>query len=348
MKVLFIAFFSIACALGHAWGQGAKPATLAELAKYTGADREKVLYEGAKKEGKFTWYTSLVPYKEIVKIFETKYPGVTVEGYRAVSTALGTKIAAEAQAKRYLVDTLETTPGSLMVMRDSQLLLPFTSPYLAKYPDSAKEKAPGGLVFWASDRESFMGVGYNKKILATGDIPKTFDDLLKPALKGKLSIVGGESGARAVAAIVKAKGEAFVRKLKGQDITLHGLSAIGLNGLIVTGEVPISFTSIHSNIHGAAATGAPVAWVPLELVVANAGSVAVSAHAPHPHAALLFADFLLSPAGQTMFADKFGHASPVKDYGFTRYYPEEDLSTAEYEKRLDYWLKLISEISQKR
>ena len=48
-----------------------------------GADRERLLYEGAKKEGKVVWYTSLTVYKEVAKFFEAKYPGVAVELYRA-------------------------------------------------------------------------------------------------------------------------------------------------------------------------------------------------------------------------------------------------------------------------
>ena len=57
-----------------------KPITIAELATHRGADREALLYAGAKPEGKITWYTSLAgdSYKEIVKAFETKYPGVKV------------------------------------------------------------------------------------------------------------------------------------------------------------------------------------------------------------------------------------------------------------------------------
>ena len=59
--------------------------TIAELVTYNGKDREQVLYAGAKSEGKTAWYTSLAgdSYKGMVKAFETKYPGVKVEAYRA-------------------------------------------------------------------------------------------------------------------------------------------------------------------------------------------------------------------------------------------------------------------------
>ena len=221
-RSLFTAMFFLSSLSGGAWAQSPKPATLPDLAKYTGADRGRVLYDGAKKEGKFLWYTSLIANKEIVKIFEAKYPGVTVETYRASGTQLASRVLAEAQSKRYLGDVIETSPPGLMVLRDSQLLLPYTSPYLSEYPEPAKQKAPGGLVLWTADRESYIGVGYNKNILPAADVPKNFDDLLKPALKGKMSISNDDVAARLVGGMIKSKGEAFVRKLKDQDVMVHG------------------------------------------------------------------------------------------------------------------------------
>jgi ABC-type Fe3+ transport system substrate-binding protein len=66
-----------------------------------------------------------------------------------------------------------------------------------------------------------------------------------------------------------------------------------------------------------------------------------------PHAALLFVDFLISPDGQKMFAEKLFYGSAAKDYGFERWYPEKGLSTAEYQERADQWLKLLREITRK-
>jgi len=125
---------------------GARPATLAELAKYRGADRERILYDGAKKEGSFVWYTSLVPHKEISKVFMTKYPGVSIDIYRADGVLLSNRIMAEHQARRHIMDAIETTPPPLMPLRDNKMLLPYYSPYLTAYPDIAKEKADSDLV----------------------------------------------------------------------------------------------------------------------------------------------------------------------------------------------------------
>src|ERR1044071_9029051 len=186
--LLVAALLLVSSVSAKAAAQSAKPMTPTDLAKYSGADRARIFYDGAKKEGKFLWYTSLIANKEIVKIFEARDPGVSVETYRASGTQLATRVLAEAQSKRYLGDMIETSPPGLMLLRDSQLLLPYTSPHLSEYPDAAKQKAPRGLVFWTTDRESYIGVGYNKNALPSADIPRSFDDLLKPALKGKMSI----------------------------------------------------------------------------------------------------------------------------------------------------------------
>ena len=347
MKTSMLAILISAGLLGTAWCQTAQPKTAAELAKYLGSDRERLLYEGAKKEGKIVWYTSLTVYKEMAKFFEAKYPGVSVELYRAPAVNLASRILSEAQAKRYIVDAIETTPGSLMLVRDNKLLLPYTSPHLADYPEGSKDKASGGLFYTTVDRESYAGIGYNKNAIAGADVPKNFDDLLKPALKGKMGISNEEIGTRVVGAMLKEKGDGFVRKLAGQDIKQYALPALGLNELVVSGEVPVTFTAVDSNVRLAAARGAPVAWLPGDLVPTNAGSLAAFLHTQHPHAALLFIDFMIGPEGQKLFAEKYGYGSPRKEYGFKRWYPEQGLSTYEYANTIERWNKILLQISRK-
>ena len=347
MKSLGTAILVTVILLGNGWCQTPPPKTSADLAKYAGADRERVLYEGAKKEGKLVWYTSLSTYKEMAKAFETKYPGVTVEFYRAPATNLATRILSEAQARRYNVDAIETTPGAVMLLRDNKVLLPFNSPHLADYPEGSKEKAPGGLFYSAVDRESYAGVGYNKNVIRDAEVPRSFDDLLKPALKGKMGISAEEIGTRMIGAMLRAKGEGFVRKLASQEIKHYSMPALGLNELIASGEVPLTFTAVDSNIRLAVARGAPVAWLPLDLVPTNAGNLGTFVNAPRPHAALLFIDFMIGPSGQKILVEKFGYGSPRKDYGYKRWYAEQGLTTYDYAQTIERWNKILLEISRK-
>jgi iron(III) transport system substrate-binding protein len=253
----------------------------------------------------------------------------------------------EAQARRYNVDAIETTPGAVMLLRDNKLLLPFTSPHLADYPEGSKEKAPGGLYFTAVDRESYVGVGYNKNLIRETDVPRSFDDLLKPVLKGKIGISVEDIGTRMLGAMLRVKGDGFVRKLAAQGIKQYSMPALGLNELIVSGEVPLTFTAVDSNIRLAVMRKAPVAWLPLELVPTNAGTMATFANTQRPHAALLFIDFMIGPEGQKILGEKFGYGSPRKDYGYKRWYAEQGLTTYEYVQTMERWNKILLEISRK-
>src|SRR6187200_3087087 len=161
----------------------AQTKSIADLANYRGADREEMLKAGAKKEGKLVWYTSLTAHRDIANVFEAKYPGVKVETYRAGSTDLTRRILSEAQARRNRADLVETTPPTLMIMRDNKLLLPFYSPYHANYPSDAKEEADKDRVLWATDRESIISLGYNKSLIRAHEVPKSFADLVKPEYK---------------------------------------------------------------------------------------------------------------------------------------------------------------------
>ncbi|HEX2932633.1 MAG TPA: extracellular solute-binding protein, partial [Candidatus Binatia bacterium] len=285
MKMYFLlTFFALGWA-SSVLAQTGKPMSVAELAAYNKPDREKVLYEGAKKEGKLIWYTSLTggPNSDAPKVFESKYPGVQLEVYRGDSDALISRILQEAQAKRHIVDVIETTFPILKVMQEYKLLAPYFSPYLAAYPDEVKEKADKGLVFWATDRESYIGLAYNTNSVQGNAVPKTFEDLLKPELKGKIGFATTDTGARVVAAMLSSKGAEFVQKLKAQQISLHGVSGRAILDMVISGELGVSPTVFLSHSRVSISKGAPIKWVAMDLVPTNAGGVALPANAPHPH-----------------------------------------------------------------
>jgi iron(III) transport system substrate-binding protein len=329
------------------WAQGSKPSTLAELAVYNGPDREQLLVAGAKKEGKVVWYTALAggSYKDLARGFEAKY-GVQVEAYRGNSKDLISKVLAEAQARKFLMDVAESSPPLMLIMRSQNLLTPYYVPHLVKYLPEAKEETGKGTVSWATDRESYMGFAYNKEKLPASAVPKNYEGLLNPALKGKMAFASTDTGVRTIGAMLKFKGEEFVKKLRGQEITLHAISAQALNDLIISGEVEASPTIFRNHVLVAMEKKAPVAWVPMEIVPASAGSAALSAHAPHPHAAVLFVDFLFSPSGQKIL-EAYEYGSAAKEYGFKRWYIERDFTLEQLEKENARWEKLLRELGRR-
>ena len=220
-----------------------------------------------------------------------------------------------------------------------------TSRALAQYSDKPKKRADKGLVYWLRIRESYIGLA-TIPTLQGKRVPKSFDDLLKPELKDKIGFATTDTGARVIAAMLKSKGAEFVQKLKGQQIALHSVSGRAILDMVISGELGVSPTVFLSHSRVSISKGAPIKWVPMDLVPTNAGGVALPANAPHPHAALLFGDFLISPEGQK-FLGKYGLDSAMNKPEFKRFYAEAGMSAAQYEKENEKWEKLLREIGKK-
>jgi len=347
MKILSLSAIILLALISVAWGQTKKPRTLDELAVYSGTDRQQILFEGAKVEGKVVWYTSLSGvYREIVDAFKKKYPAISIEPYRGGSVDLAPRLFNEAKAGRFVADALESTPGFLMLLRDSGILKAYTSPELARYPEEAKTKADGARVYWTTDREAYLGFGYNTRMIAPTEVPKTFQDLARPELKGKLALTTESSSSRVIGIMLKHKGEEFVKRLQTQDVRLFKASSAGFLDLIAAGEVAGSPVVFRNQVNVLKERGAPVEWVPLDAVPANAGGSAIIAGAPHPHAAILLTDFILGPEGQKLM-EQYRYGVAWKEYPFKRDYPERGMTSAEYEKAEDKWTQLVRSITRR-
>lgn len=75
-------------------------------------------------------------------------------------------------------------------------------------------------------------------------------------------------------------------------------SHILLAELVAAGEVPFTLTAYKNNVETLKKKGAPIDWKPLQPAFGRPSSIGLAKNAPRPHAALLFADFVLSREGQ--------------------------------------------------
>ena len=347
MKISSLTILLLLTTCWLAWGQASKPKTLDELVAYTGPDRQKIIVEGAKAEGKVVWYTSLSGnYREIVDAFKKRYPEIQVEVYRAGSNDVAERLLNEARAGRYLADAMETTPGSLMLLRENGILKPYTSPELAKYPEEAKTKADASRVYWVTDREAYLGFGYNTRMISSTQVPKNFQDLLKPELKAKLAVTTESSSARVIGSMLKYKGDGFMKKFKEQEMKLVKLASLGFLNLLIAGEIAGSPTVFRNQVIVMKEKGAPIDWVPLDVAVANAGGSAVIANAPHPHAALLLTDFVIGSEGQKLM-EQFRYGVAWKEYPFKREYPERGMTASQYQDAEEKWSDLLRSITHR-
>ena len=249
----------------------------ADIANYTGADRQKMLEDGATKEGKLLLYATGTQIQPLLDAFHKRYPFVTVDMPRADAEAVARKVMQEYQAGYYAVDAFELSSYGLTPLRDEGLLQPFQSPEMKHFDASAIESKHN----WVSVRESYVGIGYNTKIIPPDQAPKSFDDLLDPKWKGRMAVSSSMSTtANWVGAMVLTKGEGFVRKLGAQNFRVYAMLGRALANLTISGEAPLVPTTYDSHARASAAEGAPIAWNAPDAVPVTDTSVALT----HPRA----------------------------------------------------------------
>lgn len=284
--------------LGLAMAAAAQPARNDDLFRYQGADREARLVQRAKQEGTVSLYTSLAPTesKPLAEAFEKKY-GIKVELWRALSDKVVQRVITEAQGNRHTVDVVETNGPEMEAIAQEKLLAQIHSPYLADLPQDGIPQHRT----WFPDRLNFFVVGYNTQKVKREELPKTYDGFLDPRWKGRIGLEATDS--EWMAALVKkggATGSEFFKKLSAMKPDVRKGHVL-LAQLVATGEIPVGLTLYNANVESLKAKGAPIDFAPVQPVVARPQGIGVAKHAPHPAAALLFVDFVLSPEGQKLY-----------------------------------------------
>ena len=292
------AFLAALCLSLAAIPAAAQPAKNDDVYRYAGADREARLLSRARQEGSVVLYTSLAPTesKPLAEAFEKKY-GVKVELWRALSDKVLQRVVTEGQANRHTVDVVETNGPEMEAIAQEKLLAEVNSPFIADLP---QDGVPSHRL-WYPDRLNFFVVGYNTQKVKREELPKTYDGFLDPKWKGRIGLEATDS--EWMAALVKkggATGLDFMRKLAAMKPDVRKGHVL-LAQLVATGEIPVGLTLYNANVESLKKKGAPIDFVPVQPVVARPQGIGVARQAPHPAAALLFVDFVLSPEGQQLY-----------------------------------------------
>src|SRR5436190_10322088 len=245
--------------------------------------------ERAKREGTVVLYTSLAPTESqpLADAFERKY-GVKVTLWRALSEEVVQRVITEAKGRRYSVDVVETN-GPEMEMIGREKLLAGT---------------------WTPDRLNLFVVGYNTAKVKRAEIPASYEGFTDPKWKGRIALEATDS--EWMATLIKTtpdnKGMELMRKLAALQPTLRKGHVL-LASLVAAGDVPEGLARYNSNIESLKRKGAPIDYVPVQPVVARPQGVGIAKNAPHPNAAQLFEEYVLSAEGQKLF-ESMGRTPP--------------------------------------
>ncbi|HEY4072213.1 MAG TPA: extracellular solute-binding protein [Herbaspirillum sp.] len=304
-----------------------------DLANYTGADRTDKLVAAAKKEGTLTLYTPTpAEYMRLLTDpFEKKY-GIKVVTWRALSEQVLQRTIQEARAGKNTVDVVQNLAVSMEALHRESLLMPVTSPY-TKY--LIQDALPAHRE-WVPTMHYVYAQAYNTAKVKKADLPKTYNDLLDPKWKGKLAIEGGDYDwfDEVLKEVGQQKGKDLFCQLGANGLSVRNGHSL-LTSLVASGEVPMALTLYQYNPAQMKAKGAPIDWFVIEPAIAINDGIGIPKKAPHPNAALLFYDFMLSDEGQTILA-KIGYVpvstrveSPMKGIKIKRLNAAELLDGAD-------------------
>jgi ABC-type Fe3+ transport system substrate-binding protein len=282
----------------------AQSPAVAGIALYQGADRAQRLLEGAKKEGSLTVYTSATvgDMAVLTAAFEKKY-GIKVNVWRASSENIVRRGVAEMRSGRNEADLFETNGPDMESLYREKVFQEVKSPYLA-------DLIPGAVAphrEWVGARINIYVMSYNTKLVRKEDLPKSFEDLAKPRWKGMLGIEASDPAWFSM--VVTALGETRGLKAFRDIVSANGISVRKghtlLTNLVVSGEVPLALTTYHYRVEQLKKKGAPVDWFIVPPAVARFQGMALARAAPHPHAAVLYFDFMLSDAQELLARREF-------------------------------------------
>ena len=281
-------------------------ADIAQLAKLTGSDRERVLLEGARKEGKVVLYSAMIENQALRPLkaaFTAKYSFLDVEFWRADTRDLINKTLAEVRSRSVVVDVVEGGGVSQSLIR-AGVAQEFSLPGAAVLPKAFVDP------MWVATRVSYFGPAINTRMVSADEAPKNYQDLLDPKWKGKIAWAANTEtgGAMMFITFIKKwmgeqKAEEYLAQLARQEIAnLPGSPREVVNKLIA-GEYPLALNIFLHHPLISAQKGAPVAPLLMDPVLGNASVMVLVKNAPHPHAALLLMDYLVSDEGQKVIRD---------------------------------------------
>jgi iron(III) transport system substrate-binding protein len=265
------------------------------LAQATSPD----LIAQAKKEGRVTWYTtvSIPEAKQLIDMFEKQYPFIKVDLLRSGSGALVNRVVSEYGARNYSADVLQgtSTRGGFTLLKQKNILGRYESPEYKFFAAEFKDKAG----YWGSTFQNTFVLAYNKRNVKPDDVPRTYNDLLKPIWKGR-QIINDTENFEWFDGLLKYwgrdKGLIYFRRLAQQE-QIFQRGARGRIQLVAAGEAPLTL-GYGPHAQSFVNQGAPIEWVPLEPVVVIINTVSITSSPPHPAAAKLFIDFLFSKPAQ--------------------------------------------------
>ena len=322
-------------------GAFAAPSGLEQIANYKGKDREKVLMEGAKKEGAVNVYsaTNAKDSQPLVGGFQKKYPFVKVSLFAGTGESVSARLLMEQKGKKFTADTFNGNIKDVEKVRREGLLIPFYTPAQESY----NKKHIDPRRYWIPIYYTILTFVYNNQEIK--EPPKAWPDLLETKWKGKLAVEDTDEGwlINFYKVWGEAKAKDYFTRLGKQDLRItHGHSV--QQQMLIAGEVAATATQYLHQAIADKKTGAPVNFVIMDPMLAQPNGIGLLKTTSHPHAALLFIDYATSKDGQALM---YARGRNVAYPGMEPILNDANLLIDDpdsYMDNLEHWQKLFKDL----
>jgi iron(III) transport system substrate-binding protein len=262
--------------------------------------------DAAAEEGTLTWYIAQVDAQTAEKLghsFTERYSGVNVGVIRTTGQVAYQRLLMDIKNHTPQCDVFSTTDISHMpILKERGELADYVPAGAEALMPAFKPLSDPGFSYITNAARYFLI--YNKDKVSPEDVPRAWTDLLDPKWKGRVATghpaFSGCTGTWALG-IKKVHGWGFFESLAKNNPRI-GRSAVDPMTLINAGECLVGVGAAN-NAYASIDKGNPIGVVhPSDGLVLCVTPSAIPAHAPHPNAARLFMDWLLSPDYARMIA----------------------------------------------
>ena len=271
------------------------------------------LYEKAKQEGALVIY-SVWDVEHLVKIteaFSKRFPGIKTSYWQGRNPEIITRVMTEFQAGQGTVDSI-LSDNAPPVLRAAGAIMP----YETVQKDFLILHDPTMPVVSLQ----IQALTYNTKKIKPADLPKDWEGVANPKYKGNVALDdpmrAGPLSTQLAALKALWKDDArfarFVKGLKALGVPVHK-STSAMFRLVISGEYALAMPALLHDVVAEKEKGTPLDLVKTAPPIVFARNAAVYAKAPHPNAAKLLAEWLISPEGQAAL-DSVGREASRKGF----------------------------------
>lgn len=292
-------FLALVYPPGGARGAQTDEALLEEINQLAENERQARLIAGAKKEGTATWYVAMnrVYAQELINAFQADYPFLKVNALTASGGGLLNRVLTEHRARSYQYDVFNTRSMTINTLRKAEAIMRYRTPARRFLRDGFYDKEG----FFNGLFATPLVLVYNTNLVSRKDAPSSLEELANARWAGKLGM--DSESYDWLAAVLdyygEEKGVELATRIGKQKLNVRRGPTL-LTQLVAAGEFAVQIDGHHQEAIAVKKKRAPVDYyfpqpfIPAKSLI----PIYMSSHPPHPHAAALLADFLLSKKGQ--------------------------------------------------